>query len=164
MAWLLLLPIQDLKPENLPEVVNNFQMIENLLNGNITGDNIEDLTITGAKVAANTLTYDKMGDGVGRTTGGQYTGDGTQNREINIGFMARFVHIIRHDTGEEFVAIGSGSSALACWRRSSAGVLTSGGTGNADWQGVSTNGFKLGAAVGGGASNAIQTYSYTAYR
>lgn len=154
----------------IPVLAWLFDQIESALNGGLDDTNlkdsavttakIKDAAVTAAKLAASAVTSAAVDSTVAKIASGQYTGDATQSREINLGWRARHVVIIRHDNSTRFEAWGTTSSALARIQTTSAGVTTDGGT---DFTGSSTNGFTLGSAVGGGGSNASgQTYSYIA--
>ena len=105
-----------------------------------------------------------MADGIGLVDSGQYTGDGTIDRVIALTFTPRFVHILSHTDSVEFTGLGSGAIAFAAYHRTQTGNLIGDGTGNADWQGIVTNGFKLGHSGTGLSNKTGQTYSWVAYR
>lgn len=144
-----------------------FDQIERTLNGQLDATNLADgavttvklggAAVTEAKIAAGAVTKAVVDSTVAKIVTGQYTGDGTAGREINLGFRARYVRIIRYDNMTSFEAWGSTSSALARTQIDSSGTVADGGT---DFTGSSENGFQLGSAAGGGASNA-DTVLYT---
>lgn len=147
-----------------------FDILENTINGQIDSTNIAasgvattniaDLAVTAAKLAASSVTSAKVDTTVAKITSAQYTGTGASSLEVNIGYRARFVLIVNHTTRALFVAFGGTASAFAALTVDNTGVIANGGT---DFTGSSTNGFTLGSAVGGGASNtAAVTYSYIA--
>lgn len=144
--------------------------IENTINGQIDSTNLQNSAVTSAKLAPNAVTSTSIASGavtsaaidstVSRIVTQQYTGDGTQNREINIGFRARSVMILRHDNTTRFQAWGNTTTPFARVQISATGAAADGGT---DFTGTSLNGFTLGSAIGGGASNAAGvTYSFVA--
>jgi len=49
------IPLPSLGPEAYAIIVNNFQELENLLNGKLTGDNVADWSLSAAKLAANEI-------------------------------------------------------------------------------------------------------------
>jgi hypothetical protein len=105
-----------------------------------------------------------LADGVGLSASGQYTGNGAVDRTIVLPWSPRYVHVVSHADLIDFFGIGSGTGPFAAWHRTTAGAFTSDGTGNNDWQGVTTNGFLLGH-IGTGLSNKnTQLYSYFACR
>lgn len=147
-----------------------FDQIENTLNGQVDSANIAaggvgttqlaDSSVTTAKLGAQAVTSLNVDSTVAKIATGQYTGDGTVSREINIGLRARHVTILRHDNATRFEAWGSTSTAFARIQTTAAGVTSDGGT---DFAGTSAAGFTLGSAAGGGTSNAAGiTYSYVA--
>lgn len=151
--------------EVMPQVVQVFESIENWTKGRVGTDNFTDSSVTTAKIADGAVTPAKTSGGVARADSGQYTGDGTANREVNLGFRPRYVWVIRHDTSMVFESVGSTSAAMASGRRTSTGTWTGSGVADADWQGCSANGFLLGSGGTGGLSNASgQTYSWFAVR
>src|SRR3990167_3583941 len=137
--------------DSIPVFAMIFDQIESALNGHIDSTNLADGAVTTPKIAANAVTSAKVDATVAKIASGQYTVDGTTSREINLGFRARYVRILRHDDATRFEAWGSTVSALARVQTTSAGSTTDGGT---DFTGCSTNGFTLGSAGGGGTSNA----------
>lgn len=105
-----------------------------------------------------------MADGIGLVASGQYTGDGTIDRVVSLTFTPRHVLILSHTDSVEFTGLGSGVIAYAAYHRTQVGNLIGDGAGNADWQGIVTNGFKLGHSGTGLSNKAGQTYSYVAIR
>lgn len=147
-----------------------FDSVENTLNGQIDSTNIAtggiatanyaDTSVTAAKLAPVSVTSAAVDSTVAKIATAQWTGDGTSSREINLGFRARLVIALNHTTRGLFIAWGATASALARVQVDNTGVIADGGT---DFTGSSTNGFTLGSAVGGGASNtAAVIYSYLA--
>lgn len=152
--------------------------IENAMNGQLDSTNIAtsgigtaqiaDGSVTTAKVASGTLTPSNMADGVGQVTSGSYTGDGTTaNRVISVvdpqgnAFTPRYVLVVRADsTFVEFISIQEATLTLS-WSRAQNGQM---GSATTDWQGIVTNGFKLGSSATG-ASNVLNApYRYVAYK
>lgn len=166
-----LIPITDFSPDMVRALFLNFQLLENALQARLRGDdNIEDgsiltadladLSVTVAKLAGS-IPYTKTDGSIAGIARGRYTGDGTANREINIGWTPKYVKVIRLDDSKIFESIDDGT-AVSSWWRDSAGAL---GTGLADWQGISVNGFKGGTGGTGGTSNASGiNYGYVAWR
>lgn len=126
----------------------------------VTTSKIDDAAVTAPKLAPLSVTSAAVDSTVAKIASAQVTGDGTSNREVNIGYRARFVVMLNHTTRQLFIAWGGTGSAFARIQVSSAGDITDGGS---DFSGTSANGFTLGSAVGGGASNTSGvTYSYLA--
>lgn len=159
--YLYLLPLPSLDNKSLAILVNNLQSIENVINGHLEGSNLQDKTITDIKIADGTLTRRVMSDDIPRTVGGQYTGDDTASREINIGFMPRFVIVVSHTDSIIFMSIGDGASAMASWWWQSTGAIS---TGSTDWQGISANGFTTGTNTASLSNKKGYLYSYFAIR
>lgn len=151
-----------LKEDQLPVLSRLFDLIENAINGRIEATNLADGAVTTTKLAAAAVTSAKVAEGVGLVASGQYTGSGTPDREIAVGFRPKYVQVLRHDTSVVFEALGGVSGAFAAFWRTSVGNLNSGA---ADWQGITANGFKVGSGAAGGLSDASgQTFSWIAYR
>lgn len=157
--------LANLKDDMLPRLKKNLADLEDLLNGRITADNITDLSITTAKLAAGAVTAAKTADGVGQCASGTYTGDASVNRIVSVGFIPRHVEVWKQSTGMVFEAIGSGTIAYSNFMRDAAGVQTSAA---GDWQGIDvtgSGGFKLGSGAGGGLSNTnLITFWWVAVR
>jgi len=154
------LALGDAVEDLIKRMTTNLQFLENLLNGQMDGVNIADGGVGTSELADAGVTFVKLAND--HFASGTYTGDGTQNREISLGWRARYVQIIRGDNSDIFTAWGNAAGSLAFGQRNSSGTWSSGA---ADFQGCSANGFKLGSAVGGGRSNAnTQTYAFSAWR
>lgn len=157
--------LANLKDDMLPRLKKNLADLEDLLNGRITADNITDLSITTAKLAAGAVTAAKTADGVGQVASGTYTGDASVNRIVSVGFIPRHVEVWKQSTGMVFEAIGSGTIAYSNFMRDAAGVQTSAA---AEWQGIDvtgSGGFKLGSGAGGGLSNTnLITFWWVCFR
>lgn len=150
--------------EALPHIIQLFEYIENW-SKQIGADNIQTSGVGTSEIADNAVTQAKAADGVGKVYAGIYTGDGTANREINIGGRAKFVFLFRGDNSMEFITLGDATTFILAGYRNNVGNWTGTGVGDNDWQGSSTNGFKLGASGTGGLSNASgQSYGYFAIR
>lgn len=128
----------------------------------VTTAKINDAAVTGAKVAAATLTPTNMADGVGQVTSVDYTGDGTTaNRVISLGFTPRFVLVVRTDaTFIEFVSIAVGGS-VSFYYRDNTGAQGASAT---NWQGITSGGIKLGTSATGTSNVAAVTYRVVAYK
>lgn len=153
-------------------------MLENVINGQLDSTNladyvsgsvsvvttakINDLAVTAAKIALGTITSAQTADGVGQTTSVSYTGDGaTANRVISLGFTPRYVLIVRTDaTFIEFISIAVGA-AVTFWYRDAAGAQAAS---TANFQGIVTNGVKLGTVAGGTANVAAVVYNVVAWK
>lgn len=168
-------PVSSFKDENIPVLKSIFDLIENWNAGRVSDDNLQDNAVIASKIAdgvvgtsklaTGAVTQVKAADGVAIDASGTYTGDGSANRNITTGFRPRFVIVLRYDDSREFTSLGTAAGLLAAYSRSSSGALKAGGAGNADWQGVTTDGFLLGSSATGGDSNASGvTYSYYAVR
>jgi len=126
----------------------------------VTTSKINDGAVTAPKLAPLSVTSAAVDSTVPKIAVNQYTGTGAVDREINLGFRARFVVIVNHTTRQLFIAWGGTGSAFARIQISNVGVIADGGT---DFTGSSANGFQLGSAAGGGASNTnLVVYSYLA--
>jgi len=142
MSSIRFLPLTSLNEKSLPVIKQNFDEIENLLDGRLEEDNFAE-------------------DVLPSIVGNQYTGDGSANREIDLGFMPRFVLILNHTDGYTFESIGTGDVAMAAWWRTNAGALSSGA---GDWQGITANGFKCGSNSANLSNKNGVLYSYFAMR
>ena len=128
----------------------------------VTTAKISDLAVTAAKIALLTITPAQTADGVGQTTSVSYTGDGTTaNRVITLGFTPRWVKIVRTDaTFIEFESVAVGGS-VAFWYRVAAGTQ---GADTANFQGITTNGVKLGTSAVGTSNVAAVVYHVVAWK
>lgn len=160
MPRLLLFRAQEFSPELLLLLQQNFDLIENLLNGQMDSFNILDGSIGTAELAASAVTFAKALTSDFFVTG-QYTGDDAAGREINLGWRARRVTVIKHDDSTIFDSIGSLSAELGSFWRVLAGGLS---TGTTNWQGCSANGFKTGSAASNLSNKNAVIYSYSAWR
>lgn len=158
--------------EAIPYLDMLFSRVENALNGQIDSTNladnavttskITDLSVTPAKISLGSLTTAQMADGVGVVTSLTYVGDGTTaSRTIALTFTPRYALILRTDaTFITFESIAvSGTSFF--WYRDTTGAqaaLT------ANFQGIVTNGVKLGTSATGTSNAAGITYALVAYR
>lgn len=139
----------------VPTLVQIVQEIENAFNGQLSDVNIQ----------PGSLTIASMADGVGMTASGQYTGTGVADRTIVLPFTPRYVLVLSNSASIEFTAMGSGVGPYSAYHRTSTGALVGDGTGNADWQGITSGGFLLGHAANGGLSNvSAQTFTYVAWK
>lgn len=161
MSAIQFIPLPSLGPEAYAIIVNNFQELENLLNGRLDSANLAEKGVQGKNIGDSTVERRSLLDGIAWIASGQYTGDGTANREINVGFMPRYVLVLNHTDSITFEGLGSGAAAYAAWWRTSTGAVGSGAT---DWQGVSTNGFRTGTNAASLSNKSGVTYSWVAVR
>lgn len=145
------IPMTAFDASNFPRFLANMDVIKNAMNGHLGTENFP----TGG---LSTTVLDRA---VPYTASGQYTGDGTANREINVGFMPRFVLVLSHTNSYTYWSLGDGTQALAAWWLDGNGIPASGLT---DWQGVSANGFKCGSNTASGSNISGYVYSYFAIR
>lgn len=164
--------------EIIPILAYLFNMIENCLNGQIDSTNladyvagvtsvvttskINDLAVTAAKIALATITPAQTADTVGQTYSGSYTGDGvTANRVITLPFTPRYVLVTRTDATFITFESQNDSGAVTFWYRDQTGAQAANA---ANWQGITTLGFKLGTAAGGTSNVAAVAYRVTAWK
>lgn len=148
--------------EAVPNILQLFEQIENWAT-HIGSDNMEASAITTTRIANGAVTQAKVADGVGLTASGQYVGDGTVDRDIVVGFRPRHVRLFRLDTSMWFESIGDPINTYFAGRRDNTGAWTGSGVLDAEFQGISAAGFRLGHAAGGGLSNAnTRNYSWFA--
>jgi len=155
-------PSQEFNPEMLAFMNANWRLLQDLLNGHITSDNLDADAIEAANIADGAVTQAKAADGVAKIFSGTFTGNGAADREIDVGYRLRYVKLLKHDDAKVFESIGTSLVDLATWIRDSAGTVTQD---TAEWAGVSANGFTSGSNADGGDSNLTGvTYSYIAFR
>jgi hypothetical protein len=138
-----------LKEDNGPQVNQNFEEIENVLNGNLEGSNLR----------ASSITEREIGSKILKMSTGTYTGDGTANRVISLQFQPQYVEVLATSDYNIFESIGAGSNCLARWYRTSTGAFAGALT---DWQGIVEDGFKCGSATANLSNKSTQNYAYIA--
>lgn len=145
----------------LPNIIRLLEYVENWASGGVGSDNIADGAVTNTKLGPLAVTTDKTAEGVAKVATGEYVGDGTANREINLGFRAKVVKVLRFSNGQQFESQGDVATAHWAGYRASNGQWTGADTPN--WQGVSANGFMCGSSAGSTSNINGETYAYQAF-
>lgn len=152
--------LSSFKDEQIPRLLKNLRDLEDLLNGRVTADNITANAITTPLILDAAVTPAKI-SGTPQTASDSYTGDGTANRIVSLGFTPRYVVVAKTDDGTIFEALGDGSAALTSWWRLAAGTQ---GSVTTDWLGIVTNGFKSGSNAASLSNKNAVVYRYFAVR
>lgn len=140
---------------------NLLQRLSNVLNGQLDDTNIYPGGLTSASMQVGGLLAVSMADHVGYVDSITYVGDGTANRTVSLGFTARRVLVLRTDaTSVTFESIAVLGVAYSWWR-DAAGAYNTAATG---WQGIVTNGIKLGSNVANLSNANGVTYVVAAYK
>ncbi len=170
MSKISFVPVTEFSPDMVRALFINFQLLENglrqlsgddnIIDGSIQTGDLADLAVTLAKIANSAVSYAKTNGEIAGIARGRYTGDGTANREINLGWRPKYVMILKLDDSKIFESIDDGV-AVSTWWRDSAGALNSGTT---NWQGVSANGFTGGSNSASTSNTNAINYSYIAWR
>jgi len=148
--------------EQIPKLRATLDDIEQIFDKRITDVNIADGAITNPLIASGAVDSTKISGTVGQCLSGTYTGDGTVNRIVTVGFTPRYVLVAKQSTSMMFHGLSDGTTRYTQWMVDNAGNLTAG---DSDWQGVITNGFKVGSGAAGGLSNTnTVVFWYVAFR
>lgn len=141
-----------------PELMENLNQLARILSGNITAQNIKDGSITPQLLSQDFPPFNRMAQG-------QYTGDGTANRDIvtedQLGpFTPTEVAVLNISNVNEFFSRDDGVSMVS-WYRLAAGSAS----GNPqEWQGIVPGGFRTGIKAESLSNISGHNYSWVAWQ
>ena len=149
------------------ELMEMFQVLANLLSGNLTDMHMRDGGVDGVVLKDGTVRRSALNADVYlvRMAQGQYTGDGVANRVIQVAdavgvFTPTEVIVLAATDSNVFESRDDATTVYSYWR-TAAGAFTSGA---ADWQGIVANGFKTGSNAANLSNKSGQVYSWRAFR